>query len=31
MSNRIGIEINVQTGEMTEIELPEVIYEATPE
>jgi hypothetical protein len=30
MSKRIGIEINVQTGEIKEIELPEVIDEAAP-
>jgi len=31
MSKRIGIEINVQTGEVTQVELPEVIDEAAPE
>jgi len=31
MSNRFGMEINVQTGEVTQVELPEVIDEATSE
>jgi hypothetical protein len=30
-SKPFGIEINVQTGEVTQVELPEVIDEATPE
>jgi hypothetical protein len=30
-SKRFGMEVNVATGEVTQVELPEVIDEATPE
>jgi hypothetical protein len=30
-SKRFGVEVNVETGEVTQVELPEVIDEAAPE